>query len=847
MAKLMSKLKNNTSSDSKPPKSPKPKGRRKLDIWNKLAIGVLTVFLVGCISVFFILVNIVNDPDGMRFNQDGLVTTQNTRIFDGNGNLWTELGSEIREDVSYEQIPQSVIDAFLAIEDSRFFEHNGFDLPRFMAAALTNLRTGDFSQGGSTLTMQMIDNAFTKQKEEQLKESGNYTTVDQIKLKVQEIYLSLIAEQTIDKEAIFEFYVNRIWFGSGSNTRGIQKAANYYFNKDVSQLNVGEAAFLAGAINAPDYYNPINNINDPDTDHLQLATERRNTTLAMMLQHGYITEEEYNLYVNTDLSFSLQYVEQENSNPYAAYLDQVLNEAATLTGQDPAIVPMDIYTCLDTDLQNQANAICNGEIFAFPDEAFDVGFTVVDNDTGEVLAVGPGRFYDSTSADRKDSSIMQRSPGSSMKPLLAYASTFDILGWSTVHTVNDVAKDYFKSGTNLGNSDGKYDGKMSLAKALGVSKNTPAAQAMIDLVDQTGYDYWVEYCKNLGYTDDVAEAFVEQYCIGGADMQASSREQASAYTIFANGGKRIEDHTIRKIVYRNDNSEVTPNLEPIQVISEQAAWMMSQLLYDVVNGNYGMMNDQLASSSYPIYGKSGTSDWGIYGLEYGIPQAAIRDEWSVGYSSAYTVACWSGYLTQYEQQGYYIPVSQIIYYDMAFEITDYLLDYMSSREQYVDIPRPDGITDYKGGYIKTEFASKGDPDTSSTDDDEDDTSEEQQACEAEGSTWDAESSTCVKEEEEEPETPTPEEECIANGGTWDGTACTYPPTPEEECIANGGTWDGTTCTYPSNPGGGTGGDSGQGGSGSENQGGNAGTQTQNIAAILSWDPRKLIQQLLNLF
>ena len=119
-----------------------------------------------------------------------------------------------------------------------------------------------------------------------------------------------------------------------------------------------------------------------------------------------------------------------------------------------------------------------------------------------------------------------------------------------------------------------------------------------------------------------------------------------------------------------------------------------------------MMNDQLASSSYPIYGKSGTSDWGIYGLEYRIPQAAIRDEWSVGYSSAYTVACWSGYLTQYEQQGYYIPVNQIIYYNMAFEITDYLLDYMSSREQYVDIPRPDGITDYKGGYIKTELLAK---------------------------------------------------------------------------------------------------------------------------------------------
>lgn len=842
MAKLVSKLKKNTDSNSKQPKSPKPNGRRKLDVWNKLAIGVLTVFLVGCISVFFILVNIVNDPDGMRFNQDGLITTQNTRIFDGNGNLWTELGSEIREDVSYEQIPQSVIDAFLSIEDSRFFEHNGFDLPRFMAAALTNLRSGDFTQGGSTLTMQMIDNAFTKKKEEQLQEAGTYDVVNKIKLKVQEIYLSLIAEQTIDKEAIFEFYVNRIWFGSGGNTRGIQKAANYYFNKDVSQLNVSEAAFLAGAINAPDYYNPINNINDPDTDHLQLATERRNTTLAMMLQHGYITEEEYNLYVNTDLAFSLQYTTQENSNPYGAYLDQVLSEAATLTGQDPTIVPMDIYTCLDTDLQDQANAICNGEIFNFPDEAFDVGFTVVDNDTGEVLAVGPGRFYDPNSADRKDSSTMQRSPGSSMKPLLAYASTFDVLGWSTVHTVNDTAKDYFNAGTNLGNSDGKYDGKMSLAKALGVSKNTPAAQAMIDLVDQTGYKHWIEYCKNLGYPDDIAEDFVEQYCIGGADMRASSREQASAYTIFANGGKRIEDHTIRKVVYRNDNSETTPNLEPIQVISEQAAWMMSQLLYDVVNGNYGMMNDQLASSSYPIYGKSGTSDWGIYGIPYGIPQAAIRDEWSVGYSSAYTVACWSGYLTQYEQQGYYIPVNQILSYNMAFLITDYLLDYMSSREQYVDIPRPDGITDYKGGYIKTEFASKGDPDTSSTNDNEDDKSEEQEACEAEGGTWDEESSTCVKDEEEEeqPTTPTPEEECIANGGTWNGAACTYPPTPEEECTANGGVWNGTTCTYPPNPDGGNG--DNQGGAGN-----NGGAQAQNYAAILNWDPRKLIQQLLNLF
>lgn len=827
--------KNKQPKNKKPvDKKPKQKTGRKLDAWNKAAIGVLTVFLVGCITVFFILVNVVNDPDGMRFNKDGLITTANTRIFDGNGNLWLELGSEIREDVDYDEIPQCVIDAFLSIEDSRYFEHNGFDLPRFMAAALNNLRSGDLSQGGSTLTMQMIDNAFTKKREDKmLAENGSISTSEKIKLKIQEIYLSLIAEQNLDKESIFEYYVNRIWFGSGGNTRGIQKAAQYYFNKDITQINVGEAAFLAGSINAPIYYNPMNNLIDLENDHLKMATNRRNATLDLMLHHGYITQEEHDLYVNTDLAFALQSAQMESTNPYGAFLDQVLEEARMLTGQDPAIVPMDIYTTLDKDLQDQANAIIRGEIFAYPDEAFDVGFAVVDNKNGEVLAVGPGRGYDPNASDRYDNSIMQRSPGSSMKPLLAYASTFDLLGWSTKHTVNDKGKDYFNAGFKLGNSDGRYEGEMSLERALGVSKNTTAAAAMIDLVNDKGYNYWIDYCKKLGYSDDVAEKFVEQYSIGGADMRASPREQASAYTIFANGGKRIEDHTIREIVYRSDNSKVKPDLEPVKVISEQAAWMMSQLLYNVVNGGYGMMNDALASSAYPIYGKSGTSDWGEYGVPYGIPQTAIRDEWSVGYSSAYTVACWTGYLNQYEQQGYYIPVNRIMAYNMAFEITDYLLDYLSSRTQYVPIPRPNGITDYKGGYIKDEFASRGDKthfeksdeelaceasggtwDESTETCKEPEKSEEQLACEEEGGTWDKESESCKKPEKTEEQKcteaggtwdaskkactypPTPEEECKKNGGTWDGSSCTYGPTPDQECVNSGGTWNGSSCTYP---------------------------------------------------
>ena len=765
--------------------------RRKLDIWNKLAVSVLSIFLVGCISVFFVLVNIINDPDGMRFSQDGLTTLSNSRLYDASGNVFYELGDEIREDVTYSQIPQSVVDAFLSIEDSRFFDHNGFDLPRFLKSAMANLKSGSLAQGGSTLTMQMIDNAFTKNQEKKLEtEQGTVTTVQKLKLKVQEIYLSLIAEQSINKEQIFEYYVNRIWFGSGNNTRGIQKAAQYFFNKDVSQLNLGEAAFLAGCINAPDTYNPLNNLNEANTklDHLKAAQNRRNVTLELMLQHGYITEEEFNLASSQDLSFSLEYVERTSDDPNQAYITQTLSEVMELTGQDPAIIPMDIYTALNQDAQKQADEICNGNIVQFPNEYFDVGFSMIENDTGEIIAVGPGRRYHSDSV-KIDYSTEPNQPGSSMKPLLAYASTFDILGWSTAHQVNDKKKDYWKNGSYAPkNSDGKYNGIMSLQDALGVSKNTTAAQAMIDLVTAKGYDYWIDYCKKLGFSDEVAEGFNEQYAIGGSSMRASPIQQASAYSTFANGGKRVDAHRVRKVVRRSDKKEFKTNAKTYDIISEQAAWMISQLLEKVVSGGYQNYNEILASN-YTVYGKSGTTDWPAN--SYGIPEGVAKDEWSVGYTNKYTIACWSGYTTDaITNYGMYITWNDLNVAS-AFHISHYMLDYMQKYATYSALERPSGISDYKGGYIKDEFKSKGD--TTS------DNNDAQDACEASGGEWDEENQTCKKSDNKE------REACEADGGEWDSEAGTCKKEEEKEetneaektCTDNGGTWDGSACTYPS--------------------------------------------------
>lgn len=686
---------------------PDEKQKRKLDIWNKLAIGVLTLFLVACISIFFVLVNIINDPEGMRFSKDGLSTLSNSRIFDSNGTLVYEFGSEIREDVKYDQLPQTVIDAFLSIEDSRFFEHNGFDLPRFLSAAMTNLQTGEFSQGGSTLTMQMIDNAFTSNQEKKLLEQkGSISKVEQVKLKIQEIYLSLVAEQSISKEAVFEYYVNRIWFGSGNNTRGIQKASQYYFSKDVSELNLSEAAFLAGTVNAPNEYNPLGNLYDFENDHLEAGQNRRNVTLDLMLNHGYITEEEYQLTHDTKLSYSikLQEVSQE-SDPNEAYINQVIDEVIELTGQDPGIIPMDIYTALNSEVQYQADQICKGNVIAFPDDYFDVGFAIIDNASGEIIAVGPGRTYHEQ-AVKIDNSTDRKQPGSSMKPVIAYSSTFDLLGWSTENTIADIKKDYWHNGSYLNNADGKFYGTVTLAYALGMSKNTCAAQAMEDLINVTGYDYWVNFLRECGYDEDVCQNFNEQYSIGGSDMWASPIQQASAYSMFANKGVRIDSHRVRSVIRRSDGEETARNAASHQILSSGAAFMTSFLLYKVVNGGYQNFNNKLMDD-YPCYGKSGTSDWGDAGLQYGIPQAAIRDEWSLGYTSQFTIAVWSGYTAVGFTQGYYIPTSYVSAYTQAFDISNYLLDFCRQFGNYTEIPVPDDVTQYGNGYIRTEALNGG--------------------------------------------------------------------------------------------------------------------------------------------
>ena len=252
--------------DAKKSKETKKKKSKKkniiLIILTTLAIIFLSIFLI------FVLYIVITAP---KFDENALYNKEATIIYDAKGNELAKIGSEKRELVSYDELPQVLIDAIVATEDSRFFQHNGFDLARFLKASVGQLSGNSSAGGASTLTMQVVKNTFT---------SREASGIKGIIRKFTDIYMSIFkVEKNYTKEEIMEFYVNAPWLGN--NTYGIEQACQMYFGKSVRDLNLAEASLMAGMFQAPSSYNPFNNP--------ELAAKRRNTVLKLMVKHGYIT------------------------------------------------------------------------------------------------------------------------------------------------------------------------------------------------------------------------------------------------------------------------------------------------------------------------------------------------------------------------------------------------------------------------------------------------------------------------------------------------------------------------------------------------------------------------------
>ncbi|MDD5982853.1 MAG: transglycosylase domain-containing protein, partial [Solobacterium sp.] len=437
----------------------KVKAKKKVDKTNVAAIIVsviallgLTAVLAGCVLIVTML------KDKPQLSLDDFNNAESSIILDRNGEQISELGTVLRQNVEYEDLPTSLIDAFVAVEDSRFFSHNGFDIPRFVQAIFSNLKTMSFSQGGSTFTMQLIKNTYF------VDDEAGQGAAKSVERKVQEIALALELETKSTKKDIFINYLNKINFGGTSqNIRGVQKASQYYYGKDVSELNLPESAMLAGVINSPYLFNPFN--------YLEYAQERRDEVLYLMHYHGYISDSEYAWALSTKVEDFL-YNSSENHRganegiPYQAYVDAVVEEVYDVTGLDPYTTPMVITTCMDKNVQQLMDKIQAGEVdgyFEYPDDEFEVASICVNNSTGEIAGILGGRNYADGGALLLNHATEQyKQPGSSIKPILDYVQAFEVLGWSTSHVITDQPTTYIGTDYIIANSTNTYAGDVTL-------------------------------------------------------------------------------------------------------------------------------------------------------------------------------------------------------------------------------------------------------------------------------------------------------------------------------------------------------------------------------------------------
>lgn len=581
-------------------------------LWKKITVTLLSiviVFILIGVGIFSYLVS-----GAPALDESKLKVPLSSTIVDKDGKVVAELGREQRTKVSYSEIPKVVEDAFIATEDVRFYKHKGVDIRRVFGAVLANITGGFGSQGGSTITQQVVKNSFL---------SSQKT----IKRKVQEMYLAFKLEQRYSKHQILEMYLNKVYFSNGLKGRGVYgvaKACETYFSKDLSKITLPEAATLAGMVKAPNSYNPAK--------HPIESQNRRNTVLSQMKKYGYITDEQYTTAKAIPMK-SLVKVHESGGTKYNSFIDVVVNEVEKNSDANVYTDGLTIETTLDPNAQDKADEILSRGKSFYPSDEFQTGFVLLDTKTGEIRAVGAGR--NTSSGGLNFATDIKRQPGSSIKPILDYGPAIQYLKWSTYHQILDEPYTY-SNGTPIRNWDRKYKGDISIRLALVDSRNIPALKTF----QAVGSDRSREFGNGLGFNFS-KNTYYESYSIGGF-TGVSAMEMAGAYAAFGNGGIYNKPHSVKKIIYP-DKTEKVFETEPKQVMSDYTAYMVTDMLRDVVKTPLGT-GKRANVPGLDMAGKTGTTNYSDeVKQKYGFPDNATRDSWFIGYSSDVTMAVWTGY------------------------------------------------------------------------------------------------------------------------------------------------------------------------------------------------------------
>ena len=612
---------------AKRPNNNKPisiqKVKKKKGTAGKIINAILSFFMffgiIGMIVVMIFCGYIVMSAPA--FNTDLLYSKEASIFYDKYGKEFARVGAEQRELVYYNDLPEVLVDAIVATEDSRYFQHNGFDVVRFAKAAFGQVVGQSGAGGASTLTMQVVKNTFT---------STEASGWEGIVRKFTDIYMAIfLVEKNYTKEEIIEFYVNDPYLGAGS--WGVESACKAYFGKSVRDLTLTEAALLAGVFNAPGSYDPYVNP--------ELATQRRNTVLNLMVRHGYITEEEATDAKAISVESLLIGQSAGKLNKYQQFIDIVCRDIAKkYDGLDPYATPMEVYTTMDPKLQQVMIDLNDQKLgYKFPvkngwKDVIQIGAVVTSVKDGSIAAVNGGRHQTTPKAwGRADQTKTQI--GSTAKPIFAYGPYIEYNNGHT-GTIFFDNKMNFSNGTPLKNSDGTYAGAMTMRQALAQSRNIPAVQAF-QAVDKNKIS---EFVHNVGL--DYGSTLYESHAIGGG-LAYSPIDMAGAYGAFARNGYYIEPYCWTKFIIRETDEVTEEKYTKTKAMSSETAYMITDMLITTTQ-QWGGSRFNISGTDVAL--KSGTSTWSAAQLkQHGINRNdTSADNWAVSYSPDYVIALWYG-------------------------------------------------------------------------------------------------------------------------------------------------------------------------------------------------------------
>ena len=546
-------------------------------------------------------------PNWKKLDLDKLYAQPvSTVVYDASGEaIGTLSGRQNRIRTPLDQIPKQLQQAFIAAEDQRFYEHCGVSLRRIAAAALTNLKSGSYAQGASTITQQLI----------KLTHLSDAKTLSR---KAQEAVLALRLERKLTKDEILECYLNTIYFGRGAY--GVAAAADAYFSKTPAELTLGECALLAGIIKAPSNYAP--HINP------EKSLQRRDLILNEMQQCGFITAQQAQQAQQEPLLLALS---DNSADRYGWFMDAALEEASDILAisvDDVLQSGYSIHTAFEQNMQDAADALFADDT-NFPVSAADgtpvqAALVAMRPDTGAICAIVGGREY-AVQRGFNRAVQMERSPGSAIKPVSVYAAAIDAYGFTPTSFVEDTPRS-FGNGYTPRNAGGASYGTVTLREALSRSLNI----ATVDLADLIGIESVRSYALRFGLNLTPEDADLA-LSLGSMSRGVSPASLCAAYAALANGGLQVQPHIITHIENSAGQTVYQAASSAQRAVLPESAYMITDMLKTAATTGSARA---LADAGIPVAAKTGTvSD----------ADGSTRDVWTAACTPDLALTVWMGY------------------------------------------------------------------------------------------------------------------------------------------------------------------------------------------------------------